>query len=226
MRNEWLYNGAVAVMLVCALAMTTVVVRREFFPSTGETAHPGTNFVEDWRTYAEHGQWIGPRSAPVTLVAFSDFECPACRMLATSVQRLRAIHPGEIAVVFRHFPLPSHPHAAVAAQASECAAIQGRFEQYHDVLFAQQDSLGKLPWSRFAIAAGVPDLAAFERCVRHQPPSPALSRDRAAGDQLDVTGTPTLLINGRKVRGAPPADVLERYVEEALRVARGNRGER
>jgi protein-disulfide isomerase len=207
--------GSAAVVL-CAIVLTGLVVRRELFPASPE--HPADRVVDDWREYAAEGRRSGRADAPVTIVVFSDFQCPACRQLADQLDSVRARHPRDVAVVYRHFPLtPVHPYAQAAALASECAGGQGRFEAFHDALFREQALVGIGGWRHFATAARVPDLDAFDRCVADPAPNPAIARDFQAGRKLGVTGTPTLLINERRVQGTPPLDELEAYVRRALR---------
>lgn len=208
--------GSAAVVL-CAVVLTGLVVRRELF-SSSPTPAPVEQVVPDWRRYAAEGRRTGPADAPVTVVVFSDFQCPACRMLAESLDSVTARHPSQVAVVYRHFPLSAvHPHATAAARASECAGDQGRFSAFHDALFREQALIGIQPWRRFAEGAGVADLDAFDRCVAGNAPDAAILRDGRAGQRLEVTGTPTLLINQHRVQGAPPLGELERQIVRALR---------
>jgi protein-disulfide isomerase len=219
MKKELLANAAVTVLAACALVVTGLVVRRELFlndPAVQLQARESTR-VANWREYAAAGHVMGNQSAPVTVVVFSDFQCPACRMLADSLHVLRRNHPGSVRVVYRHFPLQSHRYALTAAGASECAAAQGRFEAFHDALFARQQAIGEIPWSDFAKGAAVPDLARFDACVREAGAVPAVSRDQAMGDRLGVNSTPTLLVNDTRIEGARPLAALERYVERARR---------
>lgn len=208
---------ATALLVACAVAVTGLAVRRELFPSvstaqgTVESAR-----VPEWRSYADRGQRIGPANARVTIVEFSDFECSFCRATAGRIRAIRAKHPRDVALVYRHYPLPYHAHAAAAARASLCAARQGRFERFHDQLFAHQDSLGVIAWSRLARAAGVEE-PAFSGCLESVTAAD-IEADVRAGDQLGVHGTPTLLVNDRLLRGAPPG-ALEDAVERALREA-------
>lgn len=223
MKKDVLANAATAVLAICALIVTTLVVRRELGssappPSTIEV--PRGSPVENWREYASQGHSMGPANAPVTVVAFSDFQCPACKMFADSVQVLRQRHPGRVRVVYRHFPLQRHPFAVAAARASDCAAAQGRFEQFHDALFAAQDSIGVRDWTRFATTAGVRDLDAFRSCVDDTAPSASLARDTAMARRLGVTATPTLLLNGTRVNGTLPLAVFERYLEQEIGASR------
>ncbi len=218
MKNT-LANLSTAVLVVCAVTITALVVRRELVPSASAAAAAPveTRTVPGWRTYAE-GERVGPADAKVTIVEFSDFECPFCRETASRIRAIRERYPHDVALVYRHYPLSYHPHATAAARASICASRQGRFESYHDALFARQDSLGLIAWSRLAADAGVPDVPAFEACMAEAGPSAEIERDLQAGTRLGVRGTPALLVNDRLLYGAPPG-VLEDLVERALRQA-------
>jgi protein-disulfide isomerase len=216
MKTEWMLNLATGTLTLCALAITALVVRQEFFPKSPSGAlRP--QVISGAREYSRAGHRTGPADAPVTIVAFSDFQCPFCGVAAERLRTLREQYPKEIAIVYRHFPLDIHPHAIAAARASECAAVQGRFQAFHDALYAAQDSIGLAPWERFAATAGVPDTSAFAVCAAGTAPLPALERDTLAGKRLQVRGTPTLLVNETRFQGAPPLDSLEAYVQRALR---------
>lgn len=202
-----LYSG---VVITCAVVITALVVRREFFPPSAREPGLAAQAVPNWRAFATTGHRTGAADAPVTMVVFSDFQCPACKVLADQVHTLAERHPGRFSVVYRHFPLPSHSQALPAARASECAARQGRFAAYHDALFASQETLGYTPWQKFAQTAGVPDVEAFQRCFSEPGRVEQLARDTEDAKRLGLTGTPTLLLNGRRFNGVPPIDVLER----------------
>jgi len=140
MNTDRLLNVAVAVLTLCALVTTGLVARREL--STPWTAPaPGVR-IPDWRSFTREGHRMGPAEAPVTVVVFSDFQCSFCAVLMDRLRTIREARPDEVSVVYRHFPIEGHQHAAPAARASECAAEQGRFEPFHDALFAAQDSIG------------------------------------------------------------------------------------
>lgn len=212
-------NVAVGVLTACALVTTGLVVRRELAaPRTASAAAPVR--IQGWHEFARQGQRMGPPKAPVTIVVFSDFQCPYCAVAMERLRQVRSAHPTEVAVVYRHFPVAGHRHAVAAARASECAGEQGRFEPFHDALFAaSRDSIGIVPWERYAEASGVADLPKFRECANGSGPVPALARDTLAARKLYVSGTPTLLINGLRVVGAPPMDSLEAYVGRALRAS-------
>jgi predicted DsbA family dithiol-disulfide isomerase len=222
-KRDWLLNVAVVVLTVCAVVVTGLLVRREFFPPAPKMPPPQR--VAEWREFAREGHRTGPDDAKVTIVLFSDFQCPYCAVLAQSLHTVRERHPREVAVVYRHFPLATHPHAIAAARASECAAAQGRFEAFEDALFAARDSIGATPWSWFATRAAVRDTAAFRTCSESSAPVAALARDTVAGRRLEVASTPTFLVNEVRLVGAVPLDTLEAYVTRAIRQA-GSGGSR
>lgn len=212
-------DGALIILTLCALVTTGLVVRRELLPAPTQAPRPVR--VSDWRGYAREGHRMGPAEAPVTIVVFSDFQCPFCGLLMSRLREIGSTYPEQVSVVYRHFPLPNHPHAVAAARASDCAARQGGFSAYHDALFAAQDSIGRLGWDRFAIAAAIPDLARFRSCAAETGPMQTLARDTVAGRRLRVAGTPTLLINDMRFQGAIHMDTLHAYVRRALASAGG-----
>jgi len=221
---SWLAPASNVVLTLCAVTVTALVVRQDLFPPSRRPP-PRTEQVSDWRRYAAQGHRAGPAAAPVEIVVFSDFQCPACRMLAGYLDAIRMEFPDQVEVVTRHAPLPIHPFAVQAARASECAARQGRFEQYHDALFQAQASIGSAPWSRFAAVAGIPDQPAFDRCVEETAPVAALQRDTADARRLKLRSTPTFLVNGVLFRGTPPMDTLRAYVQRAATLANAPAGE-
>jgi len=212
--SNLLQNAATVVLVGCAIVVTGLVARRELSSPATTAARPAVEHVANGLVYAREGHVMGSTEAPVSLVVFSDFECPACRTLAERVQVLRTRHPKAFNVVYRHFPIPTHLAAAGAARASECAANQGRFEAFHDAVFADQRALGEQQWRRFAETAQVRDLSAFDQCTADTSRVEAIERDINAGHQLALDVTPTILINNQRLRGVPPLDELERLVTQ------------
>lgn len=207
---------ASAVMVVCALVVTALVVRRELIISPDPVPAAEVE-VSDWTEIAATGAVIGPEDAPIRIVEFSDFQCPFCARFRENLAELQRRHPDRVAVVYRHYPLVSiHPHAFAASMASECAARQGRFETYHDLLFADQENIGVRPWREFAEQAGVPHLARFERCVSSGETGARVREDVEAADRIGVDQTPAVLIDGRMTFGAASVEELEGRIGEAL----------
>ncbi len=220
-KNDRLLNRAIVVMAIAALGTTALVVRRELAPVPPPPRYDQPQHVEGWQSFLRGGSRIGPADAPVTIIEFSDFQCEFCKVHAAQLDRLREAHPGQIAILFRHYPVTEqHPHAYNAALASECAGEQGKFEAYRDILFRNQARIGKTGWSEFARQAGVADLKDFGSCVSERRHARRIAADVKAGKKLGVPATPTLLINQWKVVGAPDEQKLDSLVEDALRSAR------
>ena len=154
---------------------------------------------------------LGPKTAPVTIVEYSDLQCGHCRKNHVILKDLLERRPTDVRVIYRHFPLdqscneaiPStiHPHACRAAEAAECAARQGRFMEMLDLLFDNQNQLFEAKLFKLAASLGLDD-AAFGSCMKGRQTLSQIVADSEAGAGLHLTSTPTLFINGRKVRGA------------------------
>lgn len=213
--NKILSNLFSAVLVVCALLITASVVRRELFPPRPERPRPRE--IRNWEELRNAGQAMGERGGPVTIVEFSDFQCPFCARAAVALREVRARYPDRVTVIYRHYPLTNiHPHAVNAALAAECAAEQGRFESLHDAFFAQQDSIGTKSWRAFAEEAGVADLAAFDACIEEQRYAQRVVEDTRAGDLIGVRGTPSIVVGNLLLPGTPSFEDLETHVLAAL----------
>lgn len=206
-------DAMTAVLVVCAVLMTALVARRELAPRAAAEADYVA--VPDWEAYAE-GPRLGPADAEVTITVFSDFQCPYCKLLAEAITELRTELDDEVALVYRHHPLPHHPFARAAAVASECAHEQQHFWEYHDALFAGQAEIGVRTWTEFADLAALPEPASFATCVDRAVTPERLVADSVAARRIGVTGTPTFLINDRLYRGALMPGPLEAAIRDRL----------
>jgi protein-disulfide isomerase len=211
------------IAVTCLVVLTAIVVRRQFSGSSNESlqseqaALRPPEPVDDWPRVAGAGHRIGPPNAPVTIVVFSDFECPYCARFATQIfPQLQSRFPDQLALVFRHWPLRRHASAYPAARAAECAAVQGRFEAFHNLLFSQQHLLPIKPFRQFAFEAGLKDLAAFDACTNSNAPVAAIEADITEVRRLGATGTPTLVINGLLVRAPYSGAILASHIQSAL----------
>jgi protein-disulfide isomerase len=133
---------------------------------------------------------------------FTDYECPACNLFAKQMDSVLVRHPESVAMVIRHFPIEGHDLARPASEAAVCAAEQGRFLEYHRILFKKPELLERRPWSAFAREAGVRDTTALLDCLRAERTQAAVERDVMAGRRLGIEGTPTFLVNGTQYAGA------------------------
>lgn len=159
----------------------------------------------------------GPIDAPVTLVVYSDFECPFCAKYAATLGDAQKEFGDTIAIVYRHFPLDFHAYAHKAAEASECAAAQGMFWEMHDALFGRTaaEGLNAGAFSDSARALGL-DMTEFNQCITDGRYADSVVSDIAQAYRLGVTATPTTFINGSIHVGAIPWDDYESAEGEAL----------
>lgn len=216
--SQWLLNAATVLVTVAAIAVAVLRLKEAFrAPADGADDSPRTRRIANWKQFGQEGVRIGPSAARVTVVEFLDFQCPFCRGAAGDLRDLRRWFRDDLAVVYRQLPVPSHPFAYPAALAAVCAARRGAFEQLHDIFFEQQDSLGKKPWTRFAMEAGIRDTAEFVGCMKRSATAAVVQRDTAAAIALGARGTPTLLINDLAIDGSPGLTTLDHYVKDALR---------
>jgi protein-disulfide isomerase len=160
---------------------------------------------------------LGPADAPITLVEFSDYQCPYCKRWNDEVyQPLLAAYPGQIRLVYRQFPLTSiHPDAMSAAVASMCAEDQGSFWQFHDKLFSDEYGLGRDAYTKYATDLGL-DTSAFETCLDSGKFDDFLQKDMDFSMNLGIRSTPTFFINGLAVVGAQPIDVFKQVIDKEL----------
>ena len=164
----------------------------------------------------------GDPDAQVVIVEFSDFQCPFCeRWAQQTLPQLKQnyIDTGKVKLIYRDFPLSSiHPEAQKAAEATECADDQGKFWEYHDILFEKRgewSGAGAAKFKQYAADLGL-DTAAFDDCLDSDKYKDEVLGDLNAGRAVGVTGTPTFFINGQKLVGAQPFTAFEAIIEEEL----------
>lgn len=212
MTRERAFDIITAVVAACAVVVTGLTVKRHFFELPQASAAQPTGKVKDWRAYASGRNLIGSKNAPVTIITFSDFQCPFCKRLAKSLRDVQPKFGTDLAVVFRHLPLAIHEAAMDAAIAAECAQNAGKFEPYHNLLFEKQDSLGKLSWTELATRVGIRDTARFVSCLSSVDSQTSIKADVAAARRLKIFVTPSLLINGVRWSGAPSSEELDSLI--------------
>ena len=159
------------------------------------------------------GPSLGPDSASVTLVEFSDFQCPFCSRAVPTIKALREKYPDDLRVVYRHMPLSFHANARPAAIAAACADAQGLFWPYHDRLFEQQQALSGDDLMAHAEAVGL-EKEAFATCLEDPATAATVDADSLAARDAGVTGTPAFFVNGVFLSGAQPVEVFEAIIEE------------
>ena len=226
-------TGQDRLMFIGAIAAALVLIAVGSWEALGRSATP-TDAAEIKRRHPDFYNWYfaqpvadtaldaarnarGNLDAPVTIVEFSDFECGHCAAFHQSLDDvLRRVGPN-VRVIFRHFPLDNacnpkvaasvHPSACLAAVAAECAAEQGKFWQYHNLLFDNQQELGRAFLIQYASRLGM-DVARFTECLGSAQAQGRVRDDAAEGARLGIDSTPTVFINGRKIKGALEPELL------------------
>jgi protein-disulfide isomerase len=158
----------------------------------------------------------GATAAPVTIVEFSDFQCPFCKNVTETVKQVVERYQGKVRWVFRDFPIPKlHPLAPKAHEAARCAAEQGKFWEYHDLLFEKSPRQAPDELKQYAKDLKL-DAATFAQCLDSGKQEAAVNRDVQDGVRLGVTGTPTFFINGRQLVGAQPLTAFQKIIDGEL----------
>ena len=158
----------------------------------------------------------GPAAAPITIVEFSDYECPFCVKAEPTMKDLLAAYPDKIRLVYRDFPLPMHPRAPKAAEAAHCAGDQGKYWEMHDRLVANATKLEAKDLKVYARDVGV-DGGKFDQCLDSGEKGKLVDMHKKAGEEVGVTGTPAFFINGRQLSGAQPLEAFRAIVDQELK---------
>jgi len=156
----------------------------------------------------------GPEAAPVTIIEFSDYECPFCKRAEPTVKKVLDTYGDKVRLVYRNYPLEFHATARPAAEASACAAAQGKFWEYHDKLFASSD-LTDAKLKSLAGELGL-DQAKFDECFDKKQFKADIDKDMADASSVGVSGTPAFFINGRMISGAQPFEKFKEIIDDEL----------
>ncbi|MDD4271914.1 MAG: thioredoxin domain-containing protein [Patescibacteria group bacterium] len=187
------------IFLIIAIAIVAVgfifITRNNQTTQNNQTAKPVDQTDHVW----------GNPNAPVAMIVYSDFECPFCVKFSETMKQVEENFKDKVAITFRHYPLAGHPDAEKAAEASECAAEQGKFWEMHDKLFADNQA-GRLSEEQFkqdAIDLGL-NQEQFNQCLTGGKYKDKISQQKAEGDKAGATGTPTIFVNNNIYPGAYP----------------------
>jgi len=159
----------------------------------------------------------GPSDAKVTLITYSDFECPYCAKFSSTIEDVIDEYGDDVRIVFRHFPLSFHANAKGAALAAECAAEQGKFWQMHDVIFEANESgaMSVQAWKDAAEDLGL-DTDDFNDCLDSEKYADKISKQMQEGAAAGVRGTPATFVNGTMVSGALPLESFVQIIDSQL----------
>ena len=159
----------------------------------------------------------GGEKASVTVVEFSDFQCPFCSRGADTVTEIKKKYGNKVKIAFKHFPLPMHREARPASEASMCINEQSadKFWKYHDLVFKNQDKLDPASLEKYAKDVGA-NVEKFKECFAAGKYKDAVQKDLDYGEKIGVKSTPTFFVNGQLVAGALPIDAFSEIIDEAI----------
>ena len=158
---------------------------------------------------------LGPERAPITIVEFSDFQCPYCKQSVQVLKELRQLYGERIRLIYRDYPGPNHPYAPKAALAARCAGEQGKFWEYHDLLFDRQSSDSGWDFLALSKELGLQEQT-FQGCLNSGRFGEQISKDLQEGLKLGITSTPTFFVNGRPLVGAQPTANFQALIDPLL----------
>ncbi len=162
----------------------------------------------------------GPKDAKVTIIEFSDFQCPFCKRGYQTMEEVAKAYPKDVKIVFKHYPLPFHPQATPAAKASWAAQQQGKFWEFHNELFENQNQLGDAFYTATATKLGL-DLKKFEADRKSDAAEKAVQADADLGQKNGIEGTPGFFVGGVQVEGAQPIENFKKIIDRLLNKAAG-----
>jgi protein-disulfide isomerase len=164
---------------------------------------------------AADGPSRGPEGAPVTIVEFSDYQCPYCKRAEPTLDQVLKRYPEQVRLVYRHFPLDGHEQARPAAEAAACAGDQGKFWEYHALVFQSSPQLAAENLRELAEKAKL-DVAAFDACVAAKTHAAKVEADLDAGREAGVSGTPAFFVNGIPLSGARALPEFVKLIDREL----------
>ncbi|MEE2672329.1 MAG: thioredoxin domain-containing protein [Myxococcota bacterium] len=157
----------------------------------------------------------GKASAPVKIVEWSDFQCPFCRRVGPTLDQIEKEYGDKVQIAFKHMPLSMHAKARPAHAAAEAAAMQGKFWEMHDKIFADQRGMSEEKYLQYAAELGL-DTEKFKKDAASDKVEKRIAADSVEGSKLGVTGTPAFFVNGRFLSGAQPFASFKKLVDEEL----------
>lgn len=202
---------ALASTLLAAGLLAARFQRESEVPAAASSEH--VRSISNVEELAVAGVVEGPPRASRRIVVFIDFGCRYCRALEFVLDSVRSQLGGDLAVIYRHYPLRALTFEA--AQVAECAARVGKFTPVKRALYASGDSLGRTKWADLVRSAGIVDTLAFVTCMRAPEVTDRISDDVRAGERIFIRGTPAVLVGARLFDGKPSTEMLVRAARAA-----------
>lgn len=219
--RRYLPFAIIAVVALVTVGVATTLYRSKMHPASSQasaTATKAATAAEEKEDETLHVR--GPRTAPVTIEVYGDFQCPSCGIFSAALGGLEKQYEGQVRVIFHEFPLAMHNHAKEAAMAAEAAGLQGHFWEMHDMLYRYQSVWSKASdvsrfFAAYAESLGL-DLGRFQLDAKSPDLQARIISEGDAGVARGVKNTPTIFINGREVQNAFKPEILEQTIDAAL----------
>jgi protein-disulfide isomerase len=211
--------GVIVMLAISAMNLWTLnrfgerIGKIEVAMRGGRSPGPDPNRIHTVKTAG--AQTKGPGNAPVTIVEFSDFQCPFCAKVLPTLKQIENTYRDRVRIVWKHLPLDIHKDAVGAAVAAEAAGKQGKFWEYHDKLFANRDRLAPDDLKQYANDLQL-DMKRFEADRLDLSEKKKIDADLAEAQTLGINGTPAIFINGRHLAGAQPFEMFAKIIDEEL----------
>jgi protein-disulfide isomerase len=175
----------------------------------------GPNPNKRYKVNTKGSPSIGPETAAVTIVEFSDFQCPFCGRVGPTLRKIEEEYGDQVRIVFKHQPLDFHAKAPAAHAAAEAAHRQGKFWEMHDKIFANQKQMSPEKYTEYATELGL-DVEQFEKDMASAEVKSRVDADKKEAAKLGSTGTPAFFINGLNLRGAKPFEAFKEVIDKEL----------
>lgn len=218
--------------LAFSILFSAVLISGSLFYTSGSKTQAGIVPVQDDKgqvkaeVSVDDDPVLGNKDAKLTIIEFSDFQCPFCRVFWKDTYKQikkEYIDTGKVKLVYRDYPLDFHPMAGPSAQAAECADDQGKFWEMHDKIFMEQDKLGQgtvtyaaSDLKKWASQIGL-NASQFNQCLDSGKYKSEVEKDLADGSASGISGTPSFVINGRLMVGAQPFSAFKAVIDEELK---------
>jgi protein-disulfide isomerase len=215
LKNPWFYVSIIAVIVI--IILTYSLIKPSGTEATIREVQqqiPTQQNVID----GDDDAVLGDNDAPVTIIEFSDYECPFCtRFYLNTLPQIKSeyIDTGKVKLIYRDFPLNFHANAQKAAEAAECAEEQGKYYEMHDKLFDKGVDGGVSSFKQYAKEIGL-NIGEFDACLDSGEMANEVQKDFQDGQKAGVRGTPTFFINGQILKGAQPFEVFREVIEGKL----------
>lgn len=221
LKNPWFFVSVIAVIVIMVLAYKVMVPSGNTIANAG-TPTPANIPSQEARIQvsADDDAIEGNKNAEVTIIEFSDYECPFCaRFYSQTLGQIREnyIDTGKVKLIYRDFPLSFHANAQKAAEAAECAGEEGdeKYYEMHNLLFEKGVSGGVNSFKQYAKDIDL-DTESFNECLDSGKMTSEVQKDFSEGQQAGVRGTPAFFINGKMISGAQPYSVFQQAIEQEL----------